>query len=97
MGGPSVKAIRPISEFPKSYKLEEGTGPSDDAPTEKTSDPVHSGDQPELLSCASPKLRLAYIFNAFIKLLAARSADVARRLRRPQLRLQNPAVAYLSA
>jgi short-chain fatty acids transporter len=30
------KAIRPISEFPESYKLVEGTGPADDAPTEKT-------------------------------------------------------------
>jgi len=51
----------------------------------------------ERFACASPKLRLACIFNNFIKLLAARSGEVARRLRRSQLRLPNPAAASLSA
>jgi outer membrane protein TolC len=47
--------------------------------------------------CASPKLRLACIFNNFIKLLAARSGDVVRRLPRSRLPLPNPAAASLSA
>jgi hypothetical protein len=46
--------------------------------------------------CVSPKLPPACIFNNFIKLLAARSFDVTRRLRRSQLRLPNPVAASLS-
>jgi hypothetical protein len=48
-------------------------------------------------TCTSPILRLACIFNNFIKLLAARSDDAVRRLQRSQLRLLNPAAASLSA
>ena len=47
--------------------------------------------------CASPKLLPTCIFYNFIKLLAARSGDVVRRLRRSRLRLPNPAAASLSA
>jgi hypothetical protein len=54
--------------------------------------------EPTLLlpGCASPKLRPACISNNFIKLLAARSDDVVRRLRRSRLPLPNPAAASLS-
>jgi hypothetical protein len=47
-------------------------------------------------TCASPKLRSACIFNKFIKLLAAHSGDVVRRLPRSRLPLPNPAAASLS-
>ena len=49
------------------------------------------------MTCALPKLRLACIFNNFIKLPAARSGDVVRRLPRSRLPLPNPAAASLSA
>jgi len=48
-------------------------------------------------ACVSPKLRPACIFNHFLKLLAARSGDVARRLRRSQSPVRTPVVASLSA
>ena len=51
----------------------------------------------EVLACASPKLRPACIFNNFIKLLAARSGNVVRRLRRSRLRLPYPVAASLLA
>jgi hypothetical protein len=47
--------------------------------------------------CASPKLHPACIFNNFIKLLAARTGNAVRRLRRSRLLFPNSAVVLLSA
>ena len=54
-------------------------------------------EQIQRRACHSPKLYPACIFNNFIKLLAARSGDVVRRLQRSRLPLPNPAAASLSA